>query len=122
MTEIQRPINNHAAYHAHVYFDESSAAFAIELCEQISRRFGLVVGRVHQKCVGPHTRWSCQISFAQNHFDDFIPWLDGHRKGLTVFVHGLSSDNLKDHTDYAYWLGDAVEINVSQFLSREETI
>jgi len=116
MTAAKRPINNHAVYHAHVYFDESNAAFAADLCEQIGGRFDLAIGRVHQKCVGPHTRWSCQISFAQNHFAEFIPWLDEHRKGLTVFVHGLSGDNLKDHTDYAYWLGDAVELNVSQFL------
>lgn len=89
--------------------------FASRLCEKIANLFGLKVGRVHQKPVGPHPRWSCQISFAAKDFDEFIPWLDENRNDLTIFVHALTGDNLKDHTDYAYWLGDSVELKLSMF-------
>ena len=53
-----RTVNNHRAYHAHVYFDETSHEFARDLCEQARGKFGLKIGRVHQKLVGPHPRWS----------------------------------------------------------------
>jgi len=28
-------------------------------------------------------------------------------------VHALTGDDLADHTTYAYWLGDAVELDLS---------
>jgi aromatic ring-cleaving dioxygenase len=70
---------------------------------------------VHEKNVGPHPRWSCQLAFAADQFDSLIPWLDEQRNGLDVFVHGLSGDELKDHTDYAYWLGNEWALDLSMF-------
>jgi DOPA 4,5-dioxygenase len=75
----------------------------------------LKIGRVHQKLVGPHPRWSCQIAFTSKDFEPLIKWLDDNRAGLTVFVHALTGDDLKDHTDYAYWLGDSVDLDLSLF-------
>ena len=115
MTEIKRPINIHKNYHAHVYFDSQTLQFASNLCEQAGKLFDLKVGIVHQKPVGPHPKWSCQISFSDKNFDQLIPWLSDNRNGLTVFVHAQTGDDLKDHTDYAYWLGDNVQLNLSIF-------
>ncbi|MEL0630893.1 DOPA 4,5-dioxygenase family protein [Psychromonas aquatilis] len=39
------------------------------------------------------------------------------RNGLTVLVHALTGDNLKDHTEHAYWLGHPVALNLSIFQS-----
>ena len=111
----RRPVNNHKAYHAHVYFEQDTLEFASDLCAQAGHRFGLKVGRVHQKAVGPHPKWSCQITFAATHFDSLIPWLDKNRQDLTVFVHALTGDDIKDHTLYAYWLGDNVALKLSIF-------
>lgn len=113
--EAKRPVNAHKAYHAHVYFDSESAQAARGLCEEAGKRFGLAVGRFHEKPVGPHPVWSCQISFGRKDFDAFVPWLDENRNGLTVFLHGLTGDDLKDHTEYAYWLGDSVELKLEMF-------
>ena len=115
MIEIKYPINIHKKYHAHVYFDSKTLQFASNLCEQAGKVFNLKVGRIHQKTVGPHPKWSCQISFTDKEFDQFIPWLDDTRNGLTVFVHGQTGNDLKDHTDYAYWLGDNVPLKLSVF-------
>jgi DOPA 4,5-dioxygenase len=115
MKKIQRPLNVHKSYHAHVYFDEATLVFAIRLCHDAGEKFSLPVGRVHERNVGPHPMWSCQISFGKQHFDELIPWLDKNRQGLTVFVHGVTGDDLKDHTDYAYWLGDSVELKLTIF-------
>lgn len=102
----RRPTNIHSAYHAHVYFDAESVDAARALCREAGERFNVQVGRVHEKLVGPHPRWSCQLAFSAAEFDRIIPWLDEHRGGLDVFVHGLTGDDLKDHTDHAYWLGN----------------
>lgn len=112
---IQRPVNQHKAYHAHVYFDQGTVDFATELCHEAGEKFGLKVGRVHRKAVGPHTEWSCQITFGSKSFDEFIPWLDQQRGDLSVLVHALTGNDLADHTTYAYWLGDAVALNLSMF-------
>lgn len=58
---------------------------------------------------------SCQIAFTSKDFESLVTWLDENRAGLTVFVHALTGDYLKDHTDYAYWLGDSVELDLSLF-------
>lgn len=116
MTEIKRPINLHRAYHAHVYFDAETQEVARKLCDKIAQQFAdLTVGRFHKRSVGPHSKWSCQTTFSAKHFDTFIPWLDANREGLTIFIHGLTGDDLKDHTDYAYWLGQSVELNLRMF-------
>jgi aromatic ring-cleaving dioxygenase len=109
------PVNVHPAYHAHVYFDDGSVAQARALCEEAGRLFHVAVGRVHEKLVGPHPRWSCQLAFSAADFDRVIPWLDQHRGDLDVFVHGLSGDDLKDHTEHAYWLGNEWPLDLRQF-------
>lgn len=109
------PVNVHRSYHAHVYFEQETLAFATTLCQQAGDLFNVPVGRVHEKLVGPHPKWSCQISFGRQHFEQIIPWLNEHRAGLTVFVHGLTGDDLKDHTEYAYWLGDSIALDLSIF-------
>lgn len=111
----KRPTNNYDRYHAHVYFDESSVNKAALLCEKAGELFGVTVGRVHQKLVGPHPRWSCQLAFNSAQFDRLIPWLETHRDGLTVLVHGLTGNDLADHTEHASWLGDAVPLKLSVF-------
>lgn len=115
--EIPRyyPVNRHKAYHAHIYFDENTVGRIPGLCDRIAERFGLKVGRIHQKLVGPHPRWSVQILFTHRDFDAFIPWLDEQRDGLDVLVHGVTGDDYKDHTDYAYWLGKPVQLDLSIF-------
>ncbi|GAM54084.1 DOPA 4,5-dioxygenase [Vibrio ishigakensis] len=115
MENPKRPINAHVNYHAHVYFDAISLDFATKLCHQAGDKFGLQIGRVHQRNVGPHTKWSCQLIFTKDDFDAVIPWLDSERDGLSVLVHGVTGDDLKDHTEHAYWLGDAIELDLSRF-------
>ncbi|MFT5115393.1 MAG: aromatic ring-cleaving dioxygenase [Parasphingorhabdus sp.] len=115
MTEDKPPVNIHKAYHAHVYFAEETIEQASRLCEQAGDLFKVKVGRIHQEPVGPHPMWSCQLAFDAKQFDELIPWLDTHRDGLTILVHGLSGHHLTDHTDYAYWLGKSEVLDLSMF-------
>jgi aromatic ring-cleaving dioxygenase len=109
----RRPRNIHKAYHAHVYFDARTVDQARALCEEAGRRFKVAVGRVHEKNVGPHPRWSCQLAFSAAQFDEVVPWLDANRDGLDVLVHALSGDDIRDHTENAYWLGNEWPLDLS---------
>ena len=74
----RRPQNVHEAYHAHVYFGPETVDQARALCNEAGQLFRVQVGRVHEKQVGPHPQWSCQITFDAGEFDKIIPWLDAH--------------------------------------------
>jgi aromatic ring-cleaving dioxygenase len=93
-------------YHVHVYFDESTLEQAKSLCEEAEKRFQVSVGRIHQRPVGPHPCWSCQLAFARSEYADLLSWLALNRNGLTLLIHPLTGNDLKDHTDYASWMGE----------------
>ncbi|MEL7086262.1 MAG: DOPA 4,5-dioxygenase family protein [Cyanobacteria bacterium P01_A01_bin.3] len=111
----KQPTNTYDRYHAHVYFDATSLQQASSLCGRAGEALGVKVGHLHQKRVGPHPCWSCQLAFDKTQFDSVIRWLDDNREDLSIFVHGLSGDDLHDHTDGASWLGAAVPLNLSVF-------
>ncbi|SEQ35966.1 DOPA 4,5-dioxygenase [Amphritea atlantica] len=113
MTQVTTEIT---AYHAHVYFDANSLNQAVELCEKAHDTLGVAMGRVHQKLVGPHPEWSCQLSFSAPDIGKVLPWLILNRKGLTVFIHPVTGNDLDDHTKYIMWLGDSKPLNIEQFL------
>ena len=111
----QRPTNAHERYHAHVYFDEDSFDFAQRLCMEAWQRFHIQLGRMRRRPIGPHPRWSCQLTFESTEFDKLIPWLDENRGDLSSLVHPLMGDVLAEHTTHAAWLGDEMELDVGVF-------
>lgn len=113
-----RPQNLFDHYHAHVYFGPDTVAQAGELCRRAGELFGVSVGRVHEREVGPHPHWSCQLGFDRVQFDALIPWLEANRQGLDVFVHAQTGDELADHTTHATWLGEASELRLEGFRRR----
>ncbi|MQA57811.1 DOPA 4,5-dioxygenase family protein [Pseudomonas piscis] len=102
-------------YHAHVYFDASTIEQARALCEQAAQLFDLRMGRVHERQVGPHPDWSCQLAFGPELFGQVVPWLALNRQGLVVFLHPETGDELKDHTDHAIWMGALRPLDLSVF-------
>lgn len=102
-------------YHAHVYFDEGTVAQARALCEAARDRFGAVMGRMHETCVGPHPHWSCQLAATPAQFAELLPWLALNRRGLIVFAHPESGDDLADHRDHGIWLGRGLPLDLSIF-------
>ena len=112
---------NISGYHAHVYFDAATVDQATALCQQARDRFSLQMGRIHEKPVGPHPSWSCQLAFPPEQFADVITWLNLNRNGLTVFVHPNTGSDFKDHTDYVMWLGQSETLNLSMFEKNEQS-
>lgn len=111
----RRPENLYPQYHAHLYFGPDTVAQVRRIAEDAGRELLVVVGRVHQRLVGPHPQWSCQIAFDAAEFDEVIAWLEAHRDGLDVFVHGVTGDDYQDHTAHAMWLGNEWPLDLRMF-------
>jgi len=105
-----------SGYHAHVYFDEMTIQQARQLCESAAEQFEVEMGRMHQKRVGPHPHWSCQLAFSPQQFALVVPWLALHRNGLSVLIHPRSGDDLRDHRDYAMWMGRVEPLDLKMFM------
>lgn len=106
-------------FHAHVYFDAESQDQARLLCEAARDRFGIAMGRMHAKPVGPHPVWSCQLAFPAPLFGTVIPWLALNRKNLTIFIHPLTGDDLADHRDFAVWMGEIQPLKLEIFQAEQ---
>lgn len=104
-----------SSYHAHVYFNADTIEKARRICTDAAQRFGLVMGRVHEKPVGPHPDWSCQLAFEPGKLGDVVGWLAQNREGLVVLIHPETGDELKDHTEHAIWMGAVRPLDVSIF-------
>ena len=107
-------------YHAHVYFNADTVTQARALCEAAAAKFPLKLGRVHEKPVGPHPDWSCQLAFKAALFADVVPWLALHRAGLVVFIHPLTGQDLIDHRDRAIWMGAVRPLDLSVLPERTD--
>lgn len=110
-----KQINTIQGYHAHVYFDAASVDQARTLCEAAAERFGVQMGRMHERCVGPHPMWSCQLGASPEQFAQLLPWLALNRDGLIVFAHPETGQHLEDHRDHAIWLGTGLDLDLSIF-------
>ncbi|MBL4720643.1 MAG: DOPA 4,5-dioxygenase family protein [Alphaproteobacteria bacterium] len=110
-----KPISDITGYHAHIYFDSETEAAAQAIREEIEAQFDVVMGRWHHKLVGPHPRPMYQVAFETKLFPEFTPWLALNRRNLTVLLHPNTGDHLTDHTSFAMWMGEVLELNVGIF-------
>ena len=102
-------------YHAHIYFDADEVEQARHFAARAREEFRCGVGHFHTAPVGPHPRGSCQLSLTPEQFGRFAAWASEERKGLTIFAHGLSGDDLADHTRYVIWFGQSEPLDLSLF-------
>ena len=100
-------------YHAHIYFEDANRDHAAAIRETMAQRFDVEMGRWHDKPVGPHSRPMYQVSFSNGVFADIIPWLMVNHGDLAVLIHPRTGDDLPDHTDYALWLGEKLDLDLS---------
>jgi len=107
-------INN---FHVHVYYDPHSFEVARELCETLAQQFELPMGYMHQRPVGPHPDWSCQLTVSNTRIGEVISYLSINRQGLNIFVHPDTGQDLEDHRDRAIWIGSERPLDLSQFVT-----
>ncbi len=102
-------------FHAHVYFDADTIEQARQLCMDCRDKFGIAMGRVHERPVGPHPDWSCQLTIEAPQLGDVLFWLAVNRKGLVIFTHPNTGKALQDHRDHAIWMGAIRPLKLDQF-------
>lgn len=102
-------------YHFHLYFSALQVSQAHELVNLIKENFSFPIGRIWDKPVGPHPVLTCQVSVTRGHFEAFVSWLMIHRNGIDVFIHALTDNDLKDHSDYIMWIGKSYELKLDIF-------
>lgn len=102
-------------FHAHIYFNPDQLSAAQTLAERARAQFKVAVGHFHLAPVGPHPRGSCQLSISPETFGPFALWATHERGDLTIFAHGLSGDDLADHTRYVVWFGPSEPLDLTIF-------
>lgn len=104
-----------ANFHAHIYFDPGEIDRARALAAAAQKQFGVPVGQLHLKPVGPHPRGSCQLTVQPEQFGELAQWLVLNRDGLTIFAHATTGDDLADHMNHVIWFGPSEPLNLAIF-------
>jgi aromatic ring-cleaving dioxygenase len=115
-----QPIGSILSYHAHVYFEgPEQRAIVDAMREEIAQRFSVVLGRVHDRPIGPHARPMFQVAFAPEEFARIVPWLMLNRRNLAVLLHPNTGRPKRDHLADAAWLGEILSINDDPLVEEE---
>ena len=103
------------SFHFHIYFTSEELDKVNSLVNKLKDIEGIKIGRVWNRPVGPHPVGSCQITVFSSDFKKMTDWFSKNRDDLTIFVHGVSGDDWKDHTDHVLWIGTPYDLNLSFF-------
>uniref|UniRef100_A0A1D1Y9E9 Putative 21. protein n=1 Tax=Anthurium amnicola TaxID=1678845 RepID=A0A1D1Y9E9_9ARAE len=112
-------VNQENPYDIHFYYSPGSEKAALEVRDQLKAQFGwLRFEEPEGKPSAPHTlpNWEADFKNSPNHHQNFgevLRWLMLNRRGHSVIVHPHTGNELKDHTDYALWLGEKVPLDLS---------
>jgi aromatic ring-cleaving dioxygenase len=100
-------------YHAHIYYDPTrTRAVAEQVCAAVGEKFRVEIDGFRDTPVGPHPIANVLIVFKPEQFEHVVPYLMLNRAGLDVLVHPLTQDAVDDHSSYAIWLGNPVELKL----------
>lgn len=101
-------------WHAHVYFDGATREAAARLREGIAQAFPeAVLGRWHDRPVGPHPQAMYQVAFPPALFARLVPFMALNREGLAVLVHPETGRQKADHLHHAMWMGAVLALDAS---------
>ena len=106
-------------YHAHIYYSSDERSDAETLRDMLRRVRAdsplskiLFVGELRDHQVGPHPVSQFEIHFDESSLPDVEPVL--LRSGLRVLIHPLTDDDLGDHTHLGRWIGEPVELDLTE--------
>ncbi len=113
MTDPENDPGRIRAYHAHVYYrDPDERARAAVLRDAVDGQFDVALGRWRDTPVGPHPLPMYQVSFAADTFAAILPWLMLNRHGLTILIHPVTGDDVADHREHPFWMGETLALDI----------
>jgi aromatic ring-cleaving dioxygenase len=116
-----QPLDVIQSYHIHIYFEGPEQRRVAEtLREEIAERFSVLIGRWHDRLVGPHTRPMYQVALSSLEFARLVPWLMLNRRGLAVLIHPNTGRPKSDHVTHAVWLGEILDIHATTLPDHQE--
>jgi aromatic ring-cleaving dioxygenase len=100
-------------YHAHIYYDPTGTrALAERVCAALTENFAVEIDGFRDTPVGPHPSANVLVIFEPEQFAHVVPHLMLNRAGLDILIHPLTTDAVEDHSSYAIWLGNPVELKL----------
>ncbi|MFE8871753.1 DOPA 4,5-dioxygenase family protein [Acetobacter persici] len=109
-----RSIHDIASWHAHIYFDESTAAQSRIIRDWVTQNFVVEIGPWHDQAFGPHTSPSWYFGFTKEQFSEIVSWLSLNHNGLRILIHPNTDNPLADHIVAGLWIGDRQPINTER--------
>ena len=101
-------------YHAHIYYDPAKTRSVAErVCAAVGDKFRVEIDGFRDGPVGPHPIANVLVIFKPAEFERVVSYLMLNREGLDVLVHPLTEDAVKDHSSFAIWLGNPVELRLN---------
>lgn len=104
-------------FHSHIYYTAETKPKAQALWQSLKTQFGakLQISELYDELMGPHPFWMFEADFSAEMFLDVVHFLSDERQGLSILIHPLSGNSVLDHTDYAMFLGQKEDLNLSIF-------
>ena len=100
-------------YHAHIYYDLTRTRTVAErVCAALAEKVPVEIDGFRDTPVGPHPIANVLVIFKPDQFERVVPYLMLNRDGLDVLVHPLTKDAVEDHSSFAIWLGNPVELKL----------
>jgi len=113
MTERTAESVGNLGYHAHIYYDpQKTRGVAERVCAAVDGKFRVEIDGFRDEPRGPHPISNVLVVFKPDQFEHVVPYLMLNRDGLDILVHPLTTDAVEDHSSYAIWLGNPVELKL----------
>ena len=98
-------------YHAHIYFSGDDRVKAEVLRDRFRQMPEILfVGRLMDNGVGPHPLPQFEVHFLEDARPNVVEVIEN--SGLRALVHPLTDDDLADHTELGYWIGEPLELDL----------
>jgi aromatic ring-cleaving dioxygenase len=105
------------SYHAHVYYndDETGRAENVRLKLQTELPGEVKVHGLVARAIGPHPRPMFEVDFQSSRLHQIKEWFEKNNDGLSVMIHPITGDHVKDHQDLSVWVGKKLDLKLDFF-------
>ncbi len=130
MTQILARREQILSYHAHIYYGVETRRMAEQLREEFIRLSKILgngeidiackvsplvdVGRMHDTAVGPHPQPMFRLELSYRALNNVVQHLMLRRGSLSVLIHPITNDEVRDHTLSPMWMGTPLTLDLSK--------